>query len=219
MINFLPGDAPADHQRAARFAGARRHPLHRQHRRLQQHVEEGRREHRPLPIVSAPGRRDRRQGLHRRAPVGGSAGSGGGDRARRVRVSGAEVLGREPRLRPAVALERSPRSHRRDDERDQDGRRRATSATSWARSSTRRRSTRSASTSTTRRRTRKILQGGAAKGETGYFIEPTLVETDRSRLPAAVRGDLRTGRDRVRLSGRASGRTRWRSSIGRRRTR
>ena len=37
-----------DHQRAARFAGAGRHPLHRQHRRLQQHVEEGRREHRPL---------------------------------------------------------------------------------------------------------------------------------------------------------------------------
>ena len=49
VINFLPGDARRDHQRAARLAGARRHPLHRQHRRLQQHVEEGRREHRPLP--------------------------------------------------------------------------------------------------------------------------------------------------------------------------
>ncbi len=27
----------------------------------------------------------------------------------------------------------------------------------------------------------KVVQGGVAKGETGYFIEPTLVETDRSR--------------------------------------
>ena len=36
-------------QLAARLARARRHPLHRQHRGLQQHVEEGRREHRPLP--------------------------------------------------------------------------------------------------------------------------------------------------------------------------
>ena len=46
VINFLPGQRRRDHQRAARLAGARRHPLHRQHRRLQQHVEEGRREHR-----------------------------------------------------------------------------------------------------------------------------------------------------------------------------
>ena len=60
-----------------------RHPLHRQHRRLQQHVEEGRREHGPLPHLSAPGRRNRRQGLHRRAPVGRPAGGRRRDRARR----------------------------------------------------------------------------------------------------------------------------------------
>ena len=45
------------------------------------------------------------------------------DRARRVRVSGPEVLGREPRVRSAVALERRPRPYRRDDEGHQ-GRRR-----------------------------------------------------------------------------------------------
>ena len=46
--------------------GARRRALHRQHRRLPGDVAEDRREHRALPLVSAPGRRDRRQGLHRR---------------------------------------------------------------------------------------------------------------------------------------------------------
>ena len=112
VINFVPGDSVEITKHPARLAGAGRRALHRQHRRLQQHVEEGRREHRPLPRLSAPGRRDRRQGLHRRAPVGRSAGGGGRDRARRLRVPGAEVLGREPRLRPAVAVERGPRSHR-----------------------------------------------------------------------------------------------------------
>ena len=102
---------------------SRRRPLHRQHGGLQQHVEDDRREHRPLPRLSAPRRRNRRQGLHRRAPVGRSAGARRRDRARRVRVPGAEVLGREPRLRAAVALERRARSHGRDDEGHQDGRR------------------------------------------------------------------------------------------------
>ena len=84
-------------------------------------------------VVSAHRRRDRRQGLHRRASVGRSAGARRRDRARRLRVPGAEVLGGEPRLRAAVAVERGARSRRRDDRRDQDGRRHATSATSWAR--------------------------------------------------------------------------------------
>ena len=42
VINFLPGNPIEITERAARFAGARRHALHRQHRRLQQHVEDGR---------------------------------------------------------------------------------------------------------------------------------------------------------------------------------
>ena len=86
-----------------------------------------------LPLLSAHRRRDRRQGLHRRAPVGGSAGAGRRDRARRVRVPGAEVLGGEPRLHSAVALARRARPGGGDDRRDQDGRLRRTSGTSWAR--------------------------------------------------------------------------------------
>ena len=40
-------------------------------------------------------------------PSADRAGAGRGDRARRLRVSGPEVLGGEPRLRAAVALERT----------------------------------------------------------------------------------------------------------------
>ncbi len=54
----------------------------------------------------------------------------------------------------------------------------------------------------------KILQGGKCDDSKGYFIEPTLVQTNEARLQAAVRGDLRTGRDGLRLSGQASGRRR-----------
>ena len=133
VINFLPGDPreisnqllDSPELAGIHFTGSTEV--------FNSDVEEDRREHRPLPRLSAPRRRNRRQGLHRRAPVGRSAGSCGRDRARRIRVPGAEVLGGEPRLRPAVALERGPRSHRRDDEGDQDRRRRATSAISWAR--------------------------------------------------------------------------------------
>ena len=52
------------------------------------------------------------------------------------------------------------------------------------------------------RQNARVLQGGGSRGEKGWFIEPTLVETVRSRVPAAVRGDLRPGRHRLRLSGR-----------------
>ena len=69
--------------------------------------------HGPLPLLPAHRRRDRRQGLHRRARVGRPAGARGRDRARRLRVPGAEVLGREPHLRPALALEGRARPHRR----------------------------------------------------------------------------------------------------------
>ncbi len=52
VINFVPGDAVADLQHPARLARPRRHALHRQHRRVQRDVEEGRRERRPLPELS-----------------------------------------------------------------------------------------------------------------------------------------------------------------------
>ena len=131
-----------------------------------------------LPLLSAHRRRNRRQGLHRRAPVGRRRRAGRGDRARRLRVPGAEVLGGEPRLRAAVDVERRARSRRRDDRRHQDGRRPATSGTSWAPSSTSARSTRSADYiehAREQRDDRRRRQGATASK--GYFIGPTLVET------------------------------------------
>ena len=56
------------------------------------------------------------------------------------------------------------------------------------------------------KRNARILSGGTAKGEDGYFIEPTLIETSDPGYRSAVRGDLRTGGDRVRLPRRAVGR-------------
>ena len=67
-------------------------------------------EHVAVRELSAHRGRDGRQGLHRRARVGRRAGARRGDRARRVRVPGAEVLRREPRLRPALALAVAARS-------------------------------------------------------------------------------------------------------------
>ena len=102
----------------------------------------------------------------------------GRDRPRRLRVPGAEVLGGQPRLRAAVAVERGPRSHHRDDEGDQDGRRPRLPqlhGRGHRQEGVRRRS---AATSTTRRRTRRSCRAARAKGETGYFIEPTLIETE-----------------------------------------
>ena len=60
-----------------------RRALHRQHRRLQQHVEDDRRLHVLLPLLPAHRRRDGREGLHRRAPVGRRGRARGGDGARR----------------------------------------------------------------------------------------------------------------------------------------
>ena len=59
---------------------------------------------RHLPVLPEDRRRDRRQGLRRRAPVGRPG--RGGDRAgaRRVRVPGPEVLGRLARLHLPVAV-------------------------------------------------------------------------------------------------------------------
>ena len=48
-------------------------------------------------LVSKARGRDRRKGFHRSARLGRPAGAGGGDRQRRVRIPGSEVLGRKPR--------------------------------------------------------------------------------------------------------------------------
>ena len=98
VINFLPGDAVVDLEHGPRSSRSRRHSLHRQHRRVQQHVADGRPEPRQVSRLSAAGRRNRRQGLHRRARLGRSAGGRGRRGARRVRVPGPEVLGRQPHV-------------------------------------------------------------------------------------------------------------------------
>ena len=154
---------------------------------------------RRLPLVSAHRRRNGRQGLHPRAPVGRSGGARRGHRARRLRVPGAEVLGGEPHLRPAIALERRARSHGRDDRRDRDGRRARLPQLHGRRH-------RQARVRQDQRLHRggaqdgaKIVAGGQADALEGILHPADADRNDRPGLPDAVRGDLRTGRHRVRL--------------------
>ena len=113
VINFVPGDAARHLRRRPQPPRPRRRPLHRLDRGLQLDVAHDRRPDGPLPLLPAHRGRDRRQGLHRGPRLGRPAGAGGGRRARRLRVPGAEVLGREPPLRAALDLERRARPHRR----------------------------------------------------------------------------------------------------------
>ena len=86
----------------------------------------------PLPQLPADRRRDRRQGLHRRAPVRRRRARRDRDRPRLVRVPGAEVLGGVARLRALEPLAGAARAAGRGGRRAEDGRRRPTSGTSWA---------------------------------------------------------------------------------------
>ena len=144
-----------------------------------------------------------------------------GARARRVRISGAEVLGGEPRLRAEVAVAatsrtgcsamiaeikmgdvaRLPQLHGRGHRREVRSRRSASYLDDAKKNATHHR----------RRHCR------AAKRATSS--QPTLVEAKRSGLSADVRGDLRAGRSRPTSTTTTSGRACSRSSIRRRRTR
>ena len=68
VINMLPGDGLAVSEVRARPPRPGRHPLHRLDADLPAPVVDGRREHREVPLLPAHRRRDRRQGLRRRAP-------------------------------------------------------------------------------------------------------------------------------------------------------
>ena len=68
---------------------------------------------RALPELPAHRRRDRRQGLHRRAPVRRPRRARGRDRPRLVRVPGPEVLGLVARLRAVEPLAGAARAARR----------------------------------------------------------------------------------------------------------
>ena len=96
-------------------------------------------------------------------PSADPAGARRRDRARRLRVPGTEVLGGEPRLRPAVALARGARSHRRDDRRDQDGRRPRLPQLHGRGDRRERVRRRSATTSTTRETNATIVAGGKCR--------------------------------------------------------
>ena len=136
VINFVPGSGARDRRRRCsahrdlagiHFTGSTAV--------FHDDVEDGRREHRPLPHLPAHRRRDRRQGLHRRPPLGRSRGAGGRDRARRLRVPGTEVLGGvAASTSPRIALAARSASALATEVREiKDGRRRPTSGTSWAR--------------------------------------------------------------------------------------
>ncbi len=103
--------------------GARRHPLHGLDARLPEHVAHGRREHRELPRLPAPRRRDRRQGLHPRPPLRRPRRGRDGDRARLVRVPGAEVLRLVAALHPVEPLAAGARPAADGRLVDRDGRR------------------------------------------------------------------------------------------------
>ena len=161
----------------------------------------GRTSLRRLPQLSAHRRRDRRQGLHRRAPVRRRGRARDGDRPRRVRVPGAEVLGRVARLR-AVAVARAARAARRG---GRDAARWATSRdfSNFMGAVIDERLVRDAARGDRGGEgvdgATSVLVGGGYDDSEGYFVEPTVVETTRPRLPHDARGALRAGRDRVRL--------------------
>ena len=99
VINFVHGRGFGGWAIRSSRATLGRRALHRLDRRVPGHLERDRQEHRALRAVSAARRRDRRQGLHLRARVVRRPSVLRRAGARRVRVPGPEVLGREPRLR------------------------------------------------------------------------------------------------------------------------
>ena len=91
-------------RRADRRSAPRRHPLHRVDAGVSPALEGCGRSARSVSRLSAPGRRNRRQGFHPRASECRCRGAGDRADPRRVRISGAEVLGGVALLHPALAL-------------------------------------------------------------------------------------------------------------------
>ena len=174
-----------------------------------------------LPQLPAHRRRDRRQGLHRRAPVGRRRRARDRDRARRVRVPGPEVLGRVARLRavdlwPALRerLQEEVATIKMGDVADF---RNFMGAVIDERVVRRRRPRRSRR----RRRTPRpsIVVGGGYDDSQRLLRRADGGRDARPGLPAAARGDLRPGRHDATSTTRASGTRRSTSSTRRRRTR
>ena len=191
---------------AARLARPGRRALHRQHGGVQDDVEDGRREHRPAtaairassakPAARTSSSRTRRPIRRRSRWRSCAAGSSTRDRSARRRAAST----------CRIALARGARSRRRDDAGDQDGRR-ADFRNFMGAVIDRKAFNKIIGLHRGRAEERaRSFRAAARRTRSGYFIEPTLVETTGSRLSADVRGDLRTGRHGVRLSGRAVGR-------------
>ena len=123
VVNFLPGQRRRGRRPRAGERAPGGDPLHRLDRGLPLDLEDGRREHRPLPQLPAHRRRDRRQGLHRRAPERRRGGRRDRDPARLVRVPGPEVLGGLARLRALEPLAGAEGAAGRGGRHDHDGRR------------------------------------------------------------------------------------------------
>ena len=168
-----------DLERAARAPRSRRRALHRQHRRLQQHVADDRREHRRT-IASYP------------RIVGETGGKdfivahpSADPQALAVAIArgGFEYQGQKCSAASRIYVPKSLWPEVRDRIVAHDRR-----SSRWATSRDfrnfmgavidGRRSTRSAATSTTRGRTRRSSPAARRDDSDGYFIAPTLVETD-----------------------------------------
>ena len=133
VINLVYGSGADDRRRGAREPATSPASTSPARPGLQRHVEDGRRQHRPLPQLPAHRRRDRRQGLHRRPPLRRPRRGRDRDRPRLVRVPGPEVLGRVARLRAVEPLAGAARAARRRGRDDQGSATSPTSRTSWAR--------------------------------------------------------------------------------------
>ena len=165
-------------------------------------------QHRRLPQLPAHRRRDRRQGLHRRPPLRRRRRGGDRDRARLVRVPGPEVLGRVARLRAVEPVAGAARAARRrrsarvkmgdvadfsnfmgaviDEQLVRDA---AGGDRGGARVAAR----------------HEIVVGGGYDDSEGFFVEPTVIETDDPGFRTDARGALRPGRDDLRLRRQALG--------------
>ena len=104
VINMVTGDGLAVSRVALTDPDMASLHLHRLVGDLQDPLAHDRGQPRPVPQLPADRRRDRRQGLRRRPPVGGPGAADHRARPRRLRLPGPEVLGRFASIRAPQRL-------------------------------------------------------------------------------------------------------------------
>ena len=205
VINFVPGDPRQISNHPARLARPRGHPLHRQHRGLQQHVEEGRREHRAATatyprLVGETGGKDfivvHPSADPQEVAVAIARGAfeyQGQKCSAASRVYVPQSLWPDVRDRMVAMMKDIKMGDVRDFRNFMGAvidKKAFTKISDYLDDA---------------KKNAKVIQGGGARGETGYFIEPTLVETTDPGyrlLCEEIFGPVRHG---VRLSGREVG--------------